>query len=153
MRGDAGERRTIAAGRLPRRARRRLIVGGRERWCLAVAAAVACCVPGAAVARRLVNGNNKAGIIAALRRAGELGTPQTSSCLRVYVSTVNSSWATVQFVYTARCEPLDGNGVAVLRHVRRRWQFVTAGSAFPCPFPGHIPRPVQADLRLFCYHR
>lgn len=115
-----------------------------------VCALVASCLPGAAVARRLATGDTKAAVIAAVRRAGEIGTPQTASCLRVYISTVDSNWATMQFVYIPRCERLDGNGVAVIHRIHGRWHFVTAGSEFLCPFPGHIPKWVQTDLRLFC---
>lgn len=110
----------------------------------------ACCLPGVASARRLASRDTKLAIIAAVRRAHELGTPQTASCLRVYVSTVNSNWATMQFVYTRACERLDGDGVAVIHRTRGRWQLVTAGSDFTCPFPGPIPPRVQADLKLYC---
>lgn len=113
-------------------------------------ALLVCCLPGVAIARRLATGKTKAAVIAAVRQAHELGTPQTASCLRVYVSTVNSNWATMQFVYTRACERLDGDGVAVIHRTRGRWQLVTAGSDFTCPFPGHVPKRVQADLKLYC---
>lgn len=116
-------------------------------------ALIAGCLPGAAVARRLATGHTKLAVIAAVRSAGELGTPQTASCLRVYISTVNSRWATIQFLYVRRCERLDGDGVAVINRTGGRWRFVTAGSEFYCPMPGHIPKRVQADLRLYCVPR
>jgi hypothetical protein len=118
-----------------------------------VVALVACCLPAVAVARRLATGATKAAVIAAVRRAGEIGTPQTASCLRVYISTVNSNWASMQFVYSRACERLDGNGVAVIHRIGGQWNFVAAGSAFPCPTPGHIPKRVQTDLKLFCVPR
>jgi hypothetical protein len=118
-----------------------------------VVALVACWLPAVAVARRLATGDTKVAVIAAVRRAGEIGTRQTASCLRVYISTVNSNWATMQFVYSRSCERLDGNGVAVIHSIRGRWHFVAAGSAFPCPIPGHIPKRVQADLKLVCVPR
>lgn len=117
------------------------------------AALVASCLPGVALARRRATGDTKIAVIAAVRRAGQIGTSQTASCLRVYVSTVNSTWATMQFVYTRPCERKDGNGVAVVHRIHGRWRFVTAGSAFPCPIPGHVPKRVQVDLRLVCIPR
>lgn len=116
-------------------------------------ALLACCLPGVAIARRLASRDTKLAVIAAVRSAHELGTPQTASCLRVYVSTVNSNWATMQFVYSRPCERLDGNGVAVLHRTYGRWKLVTAGSEFFCPMPGHMPKRVQADLRLYCAPR
>lgn len=119
----------------------------------AIAFLIVLCFPAVAVARRLVQGNEKAAIITAARRAHDLGTSQTASCLRVYVSTVEPSWATIQFVYVPRCEQQDANGVAVMHRTQGRWRFVTAGSAFTCPIPGHIPRRVQRDLKLSCIPR
>jgi hypothetical protein len=109
-----------------------------------------CCFPAAALARRLVRGNEKAEIVAALRRAHDIGPLQKASCMRVYVSTVNEQWATMQFIFVARCERQDADGVSVIHRSRGRWRYVTAGSAFTCPIPGHIPRRVQTDLRLSC---
>ncbi len=129
------------------------MVPGRMLKFALVAALVAYCLPGVAVARRLATGDTKGAVIAAVRRAGGIATSQTASCLRVYISTVNSTWATMQFVYSPRCERHDGNGVAVIHRIHGRWHFVAAGSAFSCPIPGHIPKRVQADLRLFCVPR
>ena len=119
----------------------------------AIAVVALLCFPAIAVARRLIEGTEKAAIITALRRAHELGTAQTASCLRVYASTVNPNWATIQFIYVPRCERQDGNGVAVMHRTQGRWRFVTAGSAFTCPIPGHIPQRVQRDLKLGCIPR
>ncbi len=107
--------------------------------------------PALAEARRLASSRDKAAIIAALRKAGGIGTQVTSSCLRVYVSTVDQRWAMMQFVYVPRCEQQDGDGVAVVHRSHGAWRLVTAGSDFRCPIPGHIPRRVQRDLRLGCH--
>ena len=108
------------------------------------------CFSGTALARRLVSGHEKTAIIAAIRRAHDIGPSQTGSCMRVYVSTVNPNWATMQFVFVARCQSQDANGVSIVHRMRGRWHFVTAGSAFSCPIPGHIPMRVQRDLKLAC---
>lgn len=111
---------------------------------------VICCFPAVALARRVAGGSEKAAIIAAIRRAHDVGPSQTGSCMRVYVSTVNPNWATMQFIFVRRCESQDANGVSVIHRGHGRWKFVTAGSAFSCPIPGHIPRRVQRDLKLAC---
>jgi hypothetical protein len=111
------------------------------------------CLPALALARRVAGGKEKAAIIAAIRRAHDIGPSQTGSCMRVYVSTVNRNWATMQFIFVRRCESQDANGVSVIHRERGRWRFVTAGSAFSCPIPGHIPSRVQRDLKLFCTSR
>jgi hypothetical protein len=117
---------------------------------IAMIVLVVCCFPAVALARRLAHGKEKAAIIAAIRRAHEIGPSQTGSCMRVYVSTVNPNWATMQFVFVKRCATQDANGVSVVHRKDGRWKFVTAGSAFSCPIPGHIPKRVQHDLRLAC---
>jgi hypothetical protein len=115
-----------------------------------LAVAVGAGIPALAQARRIASSREKAAVIAAVRHAGGIGTQQTSSCLRVYVSTVDQRWATMQFVYVPRCEQQDGNGVAVVHRGDGAWRLVTAGSDFSCPIPGHIPQRVQRDLKLGC---
>jgi len=74
-------------------------------------------------------------------------------CYRVHVSTVGSTWAATTYggATSRPCITYVADGVSVTHYVRGRWRFVTAGSAFNCPIPGHIPTPVQRDLRLFCH--
>ncbi len=74
-------------------------------------------------------------------------------CHRVDVSAVGSAWAATTYggANTRPCLSYAADGVSVTRLVGRRWRFVTAGSAFNCPIPGHIPAAVQRDLRLFCH--
>ncbi len=102
---------------------------------------------------QLARGSEKRAIVAAIRRAHEIGLSQKASCVRVYVSTVNPSWATMQFIYVHGCEKQDANGVAIVHRRHGRWRFVTAGSSFSCPIPGHSPRRVQRDLKLTCVKR
>jgi hypothetical protein len=116
-----------------------------------VTAALVAGIPALAQARRLASSREKAAIIAAVRKAGEIGTQATSSCLRVYVSTVDQTWATVQFIYVPRCQQQDGNGVVIVHRSRGAWRLVASGSAFRCPIPGHIPKRVQRDLKLVCH--
>src|ERR1022692_1649094 len=50
----------------------------------AVIVFVVCCFPAVAIARRLAPGNEKSAIIAAIRRAHDIGPSQKASCMRVY---------------------------------------------------------------------
>ena len=120
---------------------------------MAMVILVVCCFPAVALARRLAQGKEKTAIIAAIRRAHEIGPSQTGSCMRVYVSTVNPNWATMQFIFVKRCQSQDANGVSVVHRKNGHWKFVTVGSAFSCPIPGHIPKRVQQDLKLACVRR
>jgi hypothetical protein len=74
-------------------------------------------------------------------------------CLLVRVTTVGGhDWATVGFnvARSSLCNRYGFNGVAIVRRVRGRWHFVTAGSAMiPCGKLG-VPVAVQRDLRLPC---
>jgi hypothetical protein len=117
---------------------------------LAAVVLLACCFPAAAVARRAAGASEKAAIVAALRRAHDVGPSQTASCTRVYVSTVNGAWATMNFLFVARCARQDADGVAVLHRARGRWRLVTVGSAFTCSALSRIPGRVRRDLRLAC---
>ncbi|MGA9856279.1 MAG: hypothetical protein WBQ18_00380 [Solirubrobacteraceae bacterium] len=116
----------------------------------AVTALILCLGSAAAGARRPARGAERTAIISAMRLAHQLGPSQTAACLTVNVSTVDGSWATVGFVYAQRCAGQEANGITVMHRRNGRWRFVTAGSAFSCPIPGHIPRRVQRDLRLSC---
>jgi uncharacterized membrane protein len=117
---------------------------------LILTAVFVCCFVAAAGARRLAHGREKTAIVAAIRRSHDIGPSQTASCMRVYISTVNGNWATMQFIPTGRCASQAANGVAIVHRKHGRWKFVTAGSAFTCPIPGHIPSGVRRDLKLGC---
>ena len=113
-----------------------------------LALAMALAVAGAATARRPATGAQKRAIMTAagLRRATPL------RCYRVEVSTANPAWAATQYAGASAqpCISYAADGVSITHFVRGRWRFVTAGSAFTCPIPGHIPAAVQRDLRLAC---
>lgn len=102
----------------------------------------------AAEARRSAHGRQKAAIL----RASGFGPHTIPPCYDVYISTVNSSWATATYggSTTEPCVRYGSNGVVILRFRRGRWHIVTEGSAFTCPIPGHIPARVQRDLKLAC---
>ncbi|MEO8968190.1 MAG: hypothetical protein ABI355_11230 [Solirubrobacteraceae bacterium] len=102
-----------------------------------------------ALARRGVSGTEKRTIMTA---AG-VKTQAPLSCYRVYVSTVGSRWAVTTYggSSTKPCIAYAADGVSVTHLVHGRWRFLTAGSAFNCPIPGHIPAGVRRDLRVFCH--
>ena len=72
-------------------------------------------------------------------------------CLKIRVSTVDSHYASAYRRNTVKsCARYQGDGVAVFRHRKSGWRFVTAGSAFECPVP-HVPSRVAKDLDIRCY--
>lgn len=101
-----------------------------------------------ALARHAAGGAEKRAVMTA---AVNPGAPLR--CYRVDVSTVGSTWAATTYggANTRPCLSYAADGVSVTRFVDRRWRFVTAGSAFNCPIPGHLPAAVQRDLRRFCH--
>jgi hypothetical protein len=102
-----------------------------------------------ALARRGVSGTEKRAIMTA---AG-VKTKAPLRCFRVYVSSVGSAWAATTYggSNSKPCVTYAADGVSLTHFVGGHWRFVTAGSAFNCPIPGHIPVGVQRDLRLFCH--
>jgi hypothetical protein len=115
---------------------------------LLVTLVLAACVPAAAGARRGAHGRQEAAVLQAAR----FGRNAPQKCYHVYVSTVSSSWATATFAgsLAGGCSRVASNGVVVVHFKQGRWHFVTAGSSFGCPIPGHIPSRVQRDLKLTC---
>jgi hypothetical protein len=113
-----------------------------------VVLAVAACVPAVANARRGASGRQASAIL----RAARLGSNPPVRCFHIYISTVNSSWATATFGGSLKggCARVASNGVVVVHFKQGHWRFVTEGSSFSCPVPGHIPSRVQHDLRLAC---
>ena len=49
----------------------------------------------------------------------------------------------------ASCADYAADGVAIFKHRRGKWRFVTAGSSFDCPVPD-VPRRIAKDLRIAC---
>ena len=103
---------------------------------------------GSALGRVSAHGAQKRAIMTAagLKPATPLG------CYDVHISTANRTWAATHYAGSAHnpCLRYAADGVSITHYVRGRWRFVTAGSAFGCPIPGHIPAAVQRDLKLFC---
>jgi hypothetical protein len=113
-----------------------------------ITALAACAFPAGAIARQGVSGARKAPIV----KAG-LGGNIPIQCAAVYISTVSRFWASATFDpqrgYVSACQMYGSNGVTILHHVRGRWRFVTAGSAFTCPV-AHVPASIARDLRVPC---
>jgi hypothetical protein len=117
-----------------------------------VVVAVGVLLPAVAFARRLANKHQRAGVIAATVAAGDINAPQ-GRCARVFISTPNTDWASLDFPAATtgkpkNCQALSANGVSVLHFRHGKWRFVTSGSAFlRCP-PKGVPKSVARDLRI-----
>jgi hypothetical protein len=99
-----------------------------------------------ALARRPANVSQRARITFA-----EQGRGFPARCGKVWISTVDSTWASWQFLNAPGCESYGSDGIGILHVERHRWIQVTAGSAFRCPiqsYPGqpHVPNRVAHDL-------
>jgi hypothetical protein len=80
-----------------------------------------------------------------------LGHSVPVRCARVYISTVDSTWASGQFYNGPGCSKYGSDGITILHVEHHRWVAVTAGSSFRCPiqsYPGqpHVPNRVENDL-------
>jgi putative endonuclease len=104
-------------------------------------------LPAAAEARRGPTRGERIAIAAAVKRTHSTA-PRSCYPLTIYVSTVNRRYASANFRGNARCRTMVGNGVFVLRWVRRGvWRMVSEGSEHPCR---EAPRGVIRDLLGFC---
>lgn len=105
-------------------------------------------VPATALARRKANSQQRKGIIAAGVAAKDISKAQ-GPCARIYVSTVNSNWASLDFPPqpSHACRQLVANGVGLFQKRSGKWHFVTAGSEFTCPIKG-VPKKVAHDLKV-----
>jgi hypothetical protein len=109
--------------------------------------------PAAALAHRPATKSERAAVLAAVVLQRE-ETRAQAHCLKVTVSTVNSSYAVVAWPkrLSRACRRIEANGV-VIEHLRHgSWRFVTAGSSFRCPLR-RLPRRVARDLRVCSQHR
>lgn len=110
-------------------------------------------LPAVAVARRVASGNEKTAIVHAARRAHDIPAADKTSCLKVFVSTANRTWANLTDRSTAkRCQPETPTPVLTVVLHRRdgRWHVVLAGNLIICPLPKSIPRGVKRDLKISC---
>jgi hypothetical protein len=109
-------------------------------------------LPAVALARRLANSHQHAAVVAAAVAAHDINRPQ-GRCARVFISTANTSWASLDFPAATSGKPKDclalsANGVSIFHFRRGKWHFVTSGSSFlVCP-PKGVPKSVAKDLRV-----
>jgi hypothetical protein len=103
-------------------------------------------MPAPALAHRRATKAERATILAAVVRQGQLSRPQ-AACQVVTVSTVNHNYAAVTWPrkLSSACMRVAANGVIIEHRTQRGWRFVTVGSAFICPIKG-VPAPVARDL-------
>lgn len=108
-------------------------------------------VPAVAAASRVATGGTRIAIDRAAAPQLPPGIPER--CLLGQVTTKDGgNWATVGFngPHYRSCGRWGFNGVIILRRIRGRWHYVTAGSALlPCGRFG-IPVAVRQDLHLPC---
>jgi hypothetical protein len=75
-----------------------------------------------------------------------------STCVKVYVSSVNGYYALIDFdryPIPENChEP--ANGIMIMHYRDHRWRFVFAGSSYRCPIRG-VPKRVGRDLKACPY--
>jgi hypothetical protein len=85
--------------------------------------------------------------------------PVAAKCLREEISTVNASWAWVEFGFghngrlPAGCAKFAADGQAVFHFRAGRWRWIASGSDFrngngTCSLARRMPRKVISDLGL-----
>jgi putative endonuclease len=100
-----------------------------------------------ASARRKPTRGERAAITATIKRTHP-NAPRRCYPLSIVVSTVNRRYAAADFSHVVTCRTLVGNGIFVLKWVRRgRWRIVSEGSEHPCR---EAPRGVIRDLLGSC---
>jgi hypothetical protein len=108
-------------------------------------------LPAVAVASRVATGSTRTALDRAAAPQVPSGMPER--CLHAQVTTKEGgNWAEVGFngLHHRSCGRWAFNGVVVLRHARRRWEYVTSGSVqLQCGRLG-IPVGVREDLHLPC---
>lgn len=106
-------------------------------------------LPTTAYARRTADSRERAAVTRAT------GTGYPARCSDVYISTLNSTWASWETSsrLPSGCPSPNGNGVIVLHVEHRRWRIDTEASSGACasgrPLRGqpHISRRMARDLR------
>ena len=108
-------------------------------------------VPAVAVASRMATGRTRKALDQAA--SGQLPSGIPERCLFARVTTKDGGkWAVVGFnsLQYRSCARWGFNGVVILRHARRRWDYVTEGSAITACGRFGIPVAVSRDLHLPC---
>jgi hypothetical protein len=106
-------------------------------------------VPSSASARRSATASERAAIVKVV-----FGSRFPARCGVVYISTVNTTWASAQWigqvVPTPRvprvCLALGSNGVAIVHVEQGRWRIVAEGSSYTCPLAGSEVYPGQPSV-------
>lgn len=113
--------------------------------------------PAVALAHKKPNKSQQAALVKAFNKG--VKTPVPSKCLREEISTVNASWAWVEFAFDRKghlpsgCLKFGANGQTIFHFKAGKWHFVTAGSSFigsngGCSLNKKMPRKVVKDLGL-----
>ncbi len=114
-----------------------------------VALALLLVVCATALARRRASAGERTAVVNAAVAQSALSHGQ-GACVEVYISTVSSHWASIDFPQppkNAHCAALAANGVLLMHRVSGHWKYVAGGSDFRCPIRG-VPTPVARDLRV-----
>jgi hypothetical protein len=103
-------------------------------------------IPGSASAHRRASKAERAAILAAVVRQGQLSNAQ-AACQVVTISTVNRHYAVTAWPkkLSSACKRVAANGMIIEHRTKRGWRLVTVGSSFRCPVKG-VPSPVARDL-------
>jgi len=113
--------------------------------------------PAVALAHRKPNKTQRAALVKAFNRGAK--TPTPAKCLSEEISTVNTSWAWVEFGFDSSghlpsgCLKFAANGRTIFHFKAGKWRFVTAGSSFVdsnggCSLNKKMPPKVVKDLGL-----
>jgi len=113
--------------------------------------------PAVALAHRAPTKRERAALVTAFDHY--VKAPVVAKCLREEISTVNTSWAWVEFGFNhkgqlpAVCAKFASNGQVVFHHRAGKWRWIAAGSDFrngngSCSLDSKMPRKVIKDLGL-----
>jgi hypothetical protein len=113
--------------------------------------------PAVALAHKAPNRRQRAALVTAFDHY--VRAPVAAKCLREEVSSVNQSWAWVEFAFgrngrlPAGCAKFASNGQAVFHFRAGKWRWIAAGSDFRNPSGGcslsrKMPAKVISDLGL-----
>jgi hypothetical protein len=113
--------------------------------------------PAVALAHRAPTKSERAALVKAFDHY--VRAPVAAKCLREEISTVNTSWAWVEFGFNhkgqlpAICAKFASNGQVVFHHRAGKWRWIAAGSDFrnangSCSLSRKMPAKVITDLGL-----
>jgi hypothetical protein len=113
--------------------------------------------PAVALAHRAPTKSERAALVKAIDHY--VRAHVAAKCLREEISTVNTSWAWVEFGFNhkgqlpAICAKFASNGQVVFHHRAGKWRWIAAGSDFrnangSCSLSRKMPAKVITDLGL-----